>query len=324
MQRFEFAVLGAGAMGSIVGAHLARAGHPVIMLARASRARDIEQHGLRIKGLVEFSQPVPVISEPAAFKGADVLIVATKTHGTAAALAPLQPESIGVAFSMQNGMMKNEQLVSALGTQHVLGSLADASGELLASGEVLFTRNAMLYLGELDGRSSERSRRIASTIAASGVRSSSVEAILSLEWCKFVSWVGMMALSVTTRANSWKYLVDPDAARVLVRLVREVGALAVACNVPLSDHSTLPVASLCRGSEEDAVATVNRLGDGMRTHAPEHRMSTLQDLIAGRALEIEETLGYALRESIRLKLSLPLLDAFYHLIAGINRIQRLP
>src|SRR5450631_4307865 len=102
MQGVDFAVLGAGAMGSIVGAHLARAGHSVVMLARASRARDIEQHGLRINGLVEFSQSLPVISNPAAFKGVYVLIVATKTHSTAAAVAPLQPDSIDVAFSMQN------------------------------------------------------------------------------------------------------------------------------------------------------------------------------------------------------------------------------
>jgi len=50
-------------------------------------------------------------------------------------------------------------------------------------------------------------------------------------------------------------------------------------------------------------------------------MSTLQDLLAGRELEVEETLGYAVREAERLNLSLPLLNTFYHLIAGISRIQ---
>ena len=127
----EFAILGAGAMGSIVAAHLARAGHSVVVLARAQRARDIQQHGLRIKGLIEFTQPVEVISDPATFRGAGVLIVGTKTHGTDAALAPIARADIGVAFSMQNGMMKNDQLISALGRQRVLGSLADASGEVL-------------------------------------------------------------------------------------------------------------------------------------------------------------------------------------------------
>jgi 2-dehydropantoate 2-reductase len=319
----QFAILGAGAMGSIVAAHLARAGHSVVVLARAARARDIEQHGLRIKGLVEFTQRVPVISDPSTFSGAGVLIVGTKTHGTDAALAPLRGSAIGVAFSMQNGMMKNEQLVNALGRERVLGSLADASGEVLPSGEVLFTRNGMLYLGELDARDSERAQRIASAIAASGVNTSSVAGILTLEWSKFAAWVGLMALSVTTRANSWKFLVDPNTALVVVRLVREIGALAAASGAELSDRSTLPVASLCHGAEAQAVATVVELGRNMQRGAPEHRMSTLQDLNAGRRLEVEETLGFALREAQRLKVPTPLLDAVYHLIAGIDNIQKM-
>jgi 2-dehydropantoate 2-reductase len=323
MQSCEFAILGAGAMGSIIGAHLARAGHSIVMLARAQRAREIEQRGLRIRGLVEFTQSVPVISDPAAFKGTAVLIVATKTHGTDAALSPLRHADIGTAFSMQNGMMKNDQLVRALGQERVLGSLADASGEVLPSGEVLFTRNGMLYLGELGGSSSGRAQKIASTIEHSGVHASAVTDILSLEWSKFASWAGMMVLSVTTRANSWKYLTDPDASLVLVRLVREVGALAAASGIELSDRSTLPVASICHGSEQQAIATIKHLGYRMKSSAPEHRMSTLQDLSAGRTLEVQETLGYAVVEAQRLKVHVPLLDAFYHLIAGIDKIQHL-
>jgi 2-dehydropantoate 2-reductase len=321
MQSAEYAILGAGAMGSIIGAHLARAGHSVVMLARPNRARDIEQRGLRIKGLIEFTQTVPVISDPSTFKGAAVLIVATKTHSTNAALASLQHADIDTAFSMQNGLMKNDQLVGALGRERVLGSLADASGELLPSGDVLFTRNTMLYLGELDGGNSERAQRIAATISGSGVRTSAVTGILGLEWSKFASWAGMMILSVTTRANSWKYLIDPDASLVLVRLVREVGALAAASGVELSDRSTLPVASICGGTEQQAIATLKDLGFRLKSNSPEHRMSTLQDLLAGRALEVEETIGYAVRQAQQSGLTLPLLDAFYHLVAGISRMQ---
>jgi 2-dehydropantoate 2-reductase len=319
----EFAILGAGAMGSIVAAHLGRAGHSVVVLARAQRARDIEQHGLRIKGLVEFTQRVPVIADPSAFKGTEVLIVGTKTHGTDAALAPIKHAQIGVAFSLQNGMMKNQQLIQALGPEHVLGSLADASGEVLPTGEVLFTRNGMLYLGELDGRDSARAQTIATTLHASGVNASAVDHILTLEWSKFASWVGLMALSVTTRANSWKFLVDPNSALVVVRLVREIGALSAASGVELSDRSTLPVAALCRGTQTQAVATLGELGRNMQRTAPQHRMSTLQDLNAGRTLEVEETLGYAVHEAQRLNVATPLLDAVYHLIAGIDRIQHM-
>src|SRR5256885_11769000 len=90
MPDFDFAVLGAGAMGSILGGHLARAGHSVVMLARGERAQQLERHGLTIKGLVAFSTPVTTLREPAALKSARTLIVAIKTPATAAALAALR------------------------------------------------------------------------------------------------------------------------------------------------------------------------------------------------------------------------------------------
>ena len=131
----------------------------------------------------------------------------------------------------------------------------------------------------------------------------------------------MMALSVTTRALTWKYLLDPATALLLVRVVREVGTLATALEVRLSDRAVLPVASICRESDQDAIALLAKYGQQMKAGAPLHRMSTLQDLEAGRPLEVEETLGYAVRKAAELKLSLPLLGCFYNLVAGIDRIR---
>jgi ketopantoate reductase len=76
---------------------------------------------------------------------------------------------------------------------------------------------------------------------------------------------------------------------------------------------------MCRGSEQEAVAAIHRVGFELKSSAPEHRMSTLQDLEAGRPLEIEETLGYAVREAERSKLRLPLLTSLYSLVAAIDR-----
>jgi 2-dehydropantoate 2-reductase len=321
MPEVEFAITGAGALGSIIGAHLARAGHSVLMLVRERRAQQIAQQGLCIRGLVEFSQPVPTLTEPSRLTGAAVLIVATKTYGTEALLASLRGAAIGAALSVQNGMMKDDLLAAAFGRQRVLGCLADLSGEMFASGEVLFTRNTNLFIGELDGSDSARARHIATTLDAAGVRTRADPDILSLEWSKFAAWVAMMALSVTTRALTWKYLTDPGTAQVAVRVVREVGSLAAACDVRLSDRAVLPVASICRESDEDAIALLAKFGRQMQSTAPSHRMSTLQDLEAGRPLEVEETLGYAVRKAAALKLSLPLLSCFYGLVAGIDRIR---
>jgi len=314
----EYAVLGAGALGSIVGAHLARAGHSVVMLAREHRARQIRADGLRISGLVQFSVPVPTLSDPSRLRSAAVLIVATKTPGTAEALETLRGANIGVAFSIQNGTLKNDLLAEAFGEDCVLGALANTSGERLASGEVVFTRNVNILLGERSGEASARAQRIAAEIEAAGVRAAAVENIRGLEWSKFAVWVGLMVLSVTTRSVTWKYLVDTGSARVLVRLVREMGLLAGALGIELTDESVLPAATLCRGSEESAIRAVAEVGRKFKRDAPQHRMSSLQDLEAGRPLEIHETLGYAVRKAAQHELTLPLVEAFYCLIASID------
>jgi 2-dehydropantoate 2-reductase len=318
--RSEFAILGAGAIGSIVGAHLVRAGHSVTMLVRERRAAQLRNDGLKIKGLAEFATPVDVLTDASQLRGADVLIVAMKTPGTAEALEPLRNADVGVAFSIQNGMWKNDALARVFGADRVLGCLANTSGELLPSGEVLFTRNVNLYVGELLAGSSERAERIARVIDASGVRATAVPDVLSREWTKFVGWAGLMTMAITTRAPTWRYLTDPDCALVLVRVVREVAGIAKAAGVQLAMEDTLlPLQGILAGSDEAAVQAVVQAGRHFQAHSPNHRLSTLQDLEAGRPLEIQETLGYAVRRAQELQQPAPLLDALYHLAAAIDR-----
>jgi 2-dehydropantoate 2-reductase len=321
MPEFDFAILGAGAIGSILGAHLARAGHRVAMLARGTRAAWLEQHGLAMRGLAEFTAAVRTLRDPQALRGAGTLIVAIKTPGTAAALEPLRQAQFDVTLSIQNGPLKNELLAAAFGAERVLGALADTSGELLPSGEVLFTRNVCLYVGELGGGDSARARRLARTLDSAGVRATATAEIQTLEWSKFCGWIGLMALSVATRAHTWRFLSDPEAALLVARLVREMGALASALGIPLSDRAVLPAATLCAAAESDAVAIVRRIGDEYRRNAPTHRMSSLQDVEAGRPLEVHETLGYACARAHELELDLPLLAAFTRLIAAIDRMR---
>lgn len=318
--RTEFAILGAGAIGSIVGAHLARAGHSVTMLVRERRAAQLRSDGLKIKGLTEFAMQVDVLTDAAQLRGADALIVAMKTPGTAEALESLRKADVGVAFSIQNGLWKNDALARVFGAERVLGCLANTSGELLPSGEVLFTRNVNIYVGELPSGSSDRAERIARTLDASGVRSIAVPDVLSREWTKFVAWAGLMLMSITTRAVTWRYLSDPDCALVLVRLVREVAGIAKAAGVPLTTEDTLlPLQGILGDSTDAAVQAVLQAGRHFQSNSPDHRLSSLQDLEAGRPLEIQETLGYAVRRAQELQQPAPLLDALYHLAVAIDR-----
>lgn len=319
MSQFDFAILGAGAIGSILGAHLARAGHSVVMLVREQRAQQIKEHGLRVTGLATFSQPVATLTDYSKLHHAGVLVVAMKTQGTQPALESLRATRVDTAFSIQNGLLKNQLLSDVFGEQPVLGSLADTSGELLASGEALFTRNVNLYVGDMTGQSRARAQEIAGQIDASGVRSTAVVDIRSREWSKFAAWAGFMILSVTTRLSTGKFLADPGSALIVARLVREIATLADACGVELTDESMLPVATMSRIEEQQAIEAVITVGRTYESKVPGHRMSALQDLDAGRALEVEGTLGYAVRKAASLKLHLPLLEASYHLAASIDR-----
>ena len=169
------------------------------------------------------------------------------------------------------------------------------SGELLPSGEVLFTRNVSLQLGALRGGIPEAVRSLAQTIDSSGVRAAAVPDIAAREWSKFAAWVGMAGVAITTRTVTWKYLLDPDAPRVVVRLIREMRELAARAGVTFTDDVVFPVATLCTGTEDAAVRVLNDIGAQFREHSPEHRLSAHQDIEAGRPLEVEETLGHAAR-----------------------------
>lgn len=319
MSPTEFAIVGAGAIGSILAAHLVRSGHAVTVLARGRRAQQIQEHGLRITGLADISTRVPVLTDPSQLHEAKVLIIATKTPGSEQALQQLRHVQVDAAVSIQNGLLKNELLARTFGPEHTLGALANTSGELLASGEVLFTRNVNLFVGELTGEMSARARQIVKMIDDSGVRASVVPDILAREWSKFACWAGFMSLSLTTRAVTWRYLSDPDSALLVVRLAREVASLAKAQGVTLTeDQALLPLRIVLDAPEAKAVAAVQKVGAAYQSTAPEHRMSSLQDLLAGRGLEIEETLGYAAHKANELRLPLPLLNAFYHLVRAVD------
>jgi ketopantoate reductase len=129
-----------------------------------------------------------------------------------------------------------------------------------------------------------------------------------------------MLLSITTRAATWRYLSDPDCALVLVRIVREVAAIAKAAGVQLTTEDTLlPLEGILGGSDDVAVQAVLQAGRHYQKNSPNHRLSSLQDLEAGRPLEIQETLGYAVRRAQELQQPAPLLDALYHLAVAIDR-----
>lgn len=312
-------ILGAGALGSILAAHLLRAGHDVLLIARGRRAALLRVQPLQVSGLSTISVSCPVSTTPSTLRGADLFINTVKTPDSRAALASLAELGPTVAMSVQNGVVKDEELAATFGGAQVLGAMADFSGELADDGSVVFTRNVCLHVGEPGGGLSPRAGRIVAALAAAGITTRESDAINTVVWSKYVGWNALMMVAVLTRQRTADYLSDPDAALVIARVTREMAALAAARGIALRDQSPLPAAGIAAATEADAARLVQEVGATFRRQAPDHRMSSLQDVLRGRPLEIEETVGYALAAGRDAGLAMPTTGLCYRLAATVNR-----
>jgi 2-dehydropantoate 2-reductase len=316
----KISILGAGALGSILAAHLARAGHEVALLARGARAAHLLNHGVRITGIADFTQRLSILTDPAELRSADALVVTVKTYDMDAALAGVRHVDAESVLSIQNGVYKDEQLIACFGRERTLGATAVFSGEVLADGAVRFTLNEALYVGELPQGTSPRVERLVAALNGAGIRAEANPQIRSAEWSKFVIFVPGMVISALTRLETYKTLKDPDLARLRVLMQNEMAALAAREGVPLLDLGLLQARTPAGMSVDEAVAELRKRGEMMEARgATTHKISTLQDLERGRRLEVDEILGYAVRRGRELGVDMPALDFGCRLLSGINR-----
>lgn len=314
----RFSIVGAGALGTILAAHLLEAGHEVRLVARGARAEYLSKNGLRVYGLREFALPCPPVAALEAGIDDDVVVYAVKTYHMEAALAPAGDITPKAVFSLANGVMKNDQLVSRFGASSVLGCMANFSGELNSDGTVSFTRNICLHLGGENAYA----RDVVNAIHQAGIISAHSDAIESVEWSKYVGWLAFFALSVISRTTTGLFMSDDHFAAVAARAVREAASIAKARGIPLVDQSPMPVKSVSELPFEQSVEKIQAVGAEFHASAPNHRLSALQDLEAGRALEVHETLGYAVTQAKRLGVPAATLETLYQLSAGLNAIRR--
>src|SRR5689334_23129124 len=100
----NFVIVGAGALGSIYAAYLARAGHKVSLVARGGRAAALEKHGLEVVGQETFTTRCDIVTKPETLKQADLLLLAIKTYDMEQALSSLRGLKVKSALSVQNGV----------------------------------------------------------------------------------------------------------------------------------------------------------------------------------------------------------------------------
>jgi 2-dehydropantoate 2-reductase len=312
-------VVGGGALGSILAGYLARSGERVTLVARGKRADHLERNGVTIAGLEELQIPVTIARTASDVKDVDLLILATKTYDTASALAGIRLPRPPLAFSVQNGVRKNLDLANVFGAHNVLGAAANFSGEVRSDQVTVFRVHEALQIGELDGVVSDRLSSIVALLSRTGIKAQQVTDISAVEWSKYALYSSGMAPSILTRAPTWQPLSDPDAALVVAQIIREIGMLAKTQGITLKDGGVLPVGSVCRVGMTEAVEIVLKVGDFFRKNVPGHKFSALLDLERGRRLEVDETLGFAVRMAAEKGLSVSTTETCYRLCTMLDR-----
>jgi 2-dehydropantoate 2-reductase len=305
-------IVGAGALGSVYGACLARAGLRVTLLAREAHARAVsEQHGLTVTEAdgSTWRTRLRAAWRPEQIQDHEVVVLATKSHDSRVALEGIGHlrDGVQLAVSVQNGVEKDRVLADWCGAERVIGGMSMVGATLEAPGCVRWTLAGPTYLGELPCGESERCRRIVQYLCDGGMNATLCPTIQAAEWAKLVHAAPVMSLTAMSRRPLHEVL-DSDLARHYVDAVREGMAVAAAAGVEVSDFpGLLPVRSIATApSAEAAVELVRERGRQLgASGATRVRVSMLVDLERGRPLELGAVHRFLVHEADRLGVAVP-------------------
>ncbi|HET7317467.1 MAG TPA: 2-dehydropantoate 2-reductase [Sphingomicrobium sp.] len=299
-------VVGAGAIGGWIAARLALGGTDVSVVARGETLRAIETEGLRI--IDEHERrcvAVAADADPAALGRHDVVIVAVKApalNHIAPALEPLiGPETLivpmlnGVPWWFTGDLLASVDpdgaIADSLPFEQLIGCVVHASCRREAPNEVLVVHAERLILGEPDGGDSDRVDWLCTLFANCNIRCDASDNIRRAIWYKLWGNATINPLSALTRSTADKLLDDRFIRGFMAEAMDELAAVGAAIGCPISESS------------DDRMAVTARLGP--------FRSSMLQDVEAGRPLEVEALLGAPREIAMRVDVPTPQLDRIY-------------
>lgn len=265
---------GAGAMGGLFGAYLARAGHEAHLVDVARPAIEaINRDGLSVEekdGTVATVR-LPATDDPASVGPVDLIVTFVKCYHTEAAVTAARPmigPGTGI-LSLQNGWGNADRIAAVAGRERVVVGLTYHSGTLLGPGRVKHPGSGVTHLGELDGRRSDRILAIDAALRSAGFETAVSERILDEIWKKLALNCCTLPTSALLRFYAHELVAYPAATRQMAMILREVVDVARARGIALDyDERWAAITSLL----EKAVGG---------------KASMLQDVEAGRQTEIE-------------------------------------
>jgi 2-dehydropantoate 2-reductase len=306
-------VVGAGAIGGWIAARLALAGNDVSLVARDETLRAIDTEGLHITdGGETRCIAVATTNDPTSLGPHDVLVLAVKAPALPA-VAPSLESVIGPdtqIVPMLNGVpwwFTDDPLWSvdpeaairdALPVEQVAGCVVHASCFRSAPNRVTVKHAEKLILGEPDGGSSERIEGLCTLFGNAGIRCQASDNVRRAIWYKLWGNATINPLSALTRSTADKLLDDSTIRGFMAEAMDELAAIGAAIDCPISETA------------EDRMAVTARLGA--------FKSSMLQDVEAGRRIELEALLCAPREIARRAGIATPQLDRLYaltHLMA---------
>lgn len=311
-------IYGAGAIGGFLGTRLARQGLPVSAVARGATAQALRTHGWRLQTAQGLEQaPVAQVSEdPAALGVQDLVVVAVKAPAMASVAAGIGPllgpgtvvltamngvpwwffEGIGGA---QAGMRLDSldpdgRIAAAIPAQQVVGAVVHATCSTPEPALVRHGFGAGLILGEARGGASARVDALVRLLCEAGFEAQASEGIQKDIWYKLWGNMTMNPVSALTGATCDRILDDPLVNRFCLDVMAEAQAIGARIGCPIAQ------------SGEDRNAVTRKLGA--------FKTSMLQDVEAGRPIELDALLTVVHEIARKLGLATPHIDALLGLV----------
>jgi 2-dehydropantoate 2-reductase len=290
-------VVGAGAIGSLFAAHLARAADVSAVTRRPEHAEALEREGLRVTGRSDFTARVRAAVDPSALPEPELVIVACKGVDLDRAAARLEGCFAGATVAtVQNGLGA-EAIVRRHGDWPLLSGVTFMSGTKHSDTHVEYVLDTATWLGPYGGTPVERAREAAELIVAGGLKAEAFDDLRPAQWAKLIFNASVNAVAALTGLPHDHHFAEGELGELVRGLVDEGKAVAAAVGIPLrEDPWEMNVHATRRGSA--------------------HYPSMLEDVEAGRPTEIELITGALVREAERAGVSAPLHAALYALVRG--------
>jgi 2-dehydropantoate 2-reductase len=292
-------IAGAGVIGSLFAAYLARVTEVTALTRREEHARALNDEGLRVSGRGDFTSRVTAATSPSELPEPELVIVASKggdVEHLGAQLAGHWPAAI--LMTVQNGIGADE-IVARHGAWRLLTSVTFMSGTRHSDSHVEYVLDTATWIGPSRGTTPEDARAVAALLESSGLKAQAFDDVRPAQWSKLIFNATVNTVAALTGLRhepQFAALEDPRDLGHLVRALMDEGkTVAAAAGVVLDeDPWKMNVLATQRGHR----------------HAP----SMLEDVQARRPTEVDMITGSLVREAHRLGVPVPLHETMYRLI----------